>query len=190
VATLVAMATTLLLARHGETDSNRERRWQGQSETSLNDAGREQARALGRGLAADPPEAVYCSDLERARETAELVAAELGMTTRPDPRLREVDVGELAGQSVAELPGEWQRPLDYLLAHRPDIFEQMRSHVLVALREIAAAHEGGRVLVVTHGGPIAAAWFASGGSRDERPTVGNCHVLPIRIEDGAIARID
>jgi probable phosphoglycerate mutase len=184
------VATTLLLARHGETDSNRERRWQGQSETSLNAAGREQARALGRDLASDPPEAIYCSDLDRARETAELVAAELGLTPRPDPRLREVDVGDLAGRSVAELPGEWARPLDYFLAHRPDDFEEMRSRVVVALREIAAAHEDGRVLVITHGGPIAAAWFACGGTRDGRPTVGNCHVLPIRIEDGVIARID
>lgn len=183
-------ATTLLLARHGETDSNRERRWQGQLQTSLNDAGRAQALALGRELAADPPQAVYCSDLDRARETAGLVAAELGLTARPDARLREADVGDLAGRSVAELPGDRVRPIDYLLAHRPEIFEEMGSRVVGALREIAAAHEGGRVLVVTHGGPIAAAWFACGGSSDERPTVGNCHVLPIRIENGVIARID
>jgi probable phosphoglycerate mutase len=184
------MATTLLLARHGETDSNRDRRWQGQRDTRLNAAGREQARALGRELANDPPQAIYCSDLERARETAELIGAVLGLTPCPDPRLREVDVGDLAGRSVAELPGDWGRPIDYLLAHRPELFEEMRSRVLAAFRDIAAAYEGGRVLVVTHGGPIAAAWFACGGSPDGRPTVGNCHVLPIRIGDGTIARID
>jgi broad specificity phosphatase PhoE len=184
------MTTTLLLARHGETDSNRERRWQGQRQTPLNETGRSQARQLGRGLASDPPLAIYCSDLDRARETAELVAAELGLTARLDPRLREVDVGDLAGLLVAELPGDWTRPIDYLLAHRPDLFDAMRRRVVAALREIAAGHEHGRVLVVTHGGPIAAAWFASGGSPADRPSVGNCHVLPIRIEDGVIARID
>jgi 2,3-bisphosphoglycerate-dependent phosphoglycerate mutase len=151
------VATTLLLARHGETDSNRERRWR---------------------------------DLDRARETADLVAAELGLTARPDPRLREVDVGDLAGRAVADLPGDWARPIDYLLARRRHLFDEMRSRVVAALLEIAAAHEDGRVLVVTHGGPIAAAWFACGGSAAERPSVGNCHVLPIRIENGVIAPID
>ena len=184
------MATVVLLARHGETDSNRERRWQGQRQTPLNDTGRAQARVLARELASDPPQAIYCSDLDRARETADLVAVELGLTARPDPRLREVDVGDLAGRSLAELPGDWARPIDYLLAHRPDLFETMRSRVVAALREIAAAHEDGRVLVVTHGGPIAAAWFACGGSPEERPIVGNCHVLPLRIENGVIARLD
>jgi len=182
--------TTLILARHGETESNRERRWQGQRQTSLNDTGRRQARMLGRELAANPPQAIYCSDLDRARETAELIAAELGLTAQPDPRLREVDVGDLAGRSVAELPGEWARPLDYLLAREPGVFEEMRSRVLAALREIASAHEDERVLVVTHGGPIAAAWLASGGSPEDRPSVGNCHVLRIRIIDGTIARLD
>jgi len=184
------VAATLLLARHGETDSNRERRWQGQRDTPLNDAGREQARALARELAADPPDAVYCSDLLRARETAELVAAPLGLTAQPDPRLREADVGELAGRSVADLPGGWDRPLDYLLARHPDIFEEMRARVIAALGDIAAAHEDERVLVVTHGGPIAAAWLAGRGSRDGRPSVGNCHVLPIRVEGRQITRID
>ena len=184
------MATTILLARHGETDSNRERRWQGQTQTLLNDTGREQARALARELASDPPDAIYCSDLDRARETAEIVGAGLGLDVHPDPRLREVDVGALAGRSVAELQGTWNRPLDYLLAEQPEIFEEMRSRVMDALIEIAAAHEARRVLVVTHGGPIAAAWLASGGAIAKRPTVGNCHVQQIRVRGRTIARID
>src|SRR6476619_5753267 len=116
------MATTILLARHGETDSNRERRWQGQTQTLLNRTGREQARALARELASDPPDAIYCSDLDRARETAEIAGAELGLGVRPDPRLREVDVGALAGRSVGELQGTWNRPRDYLLAEQPEVF--------------------------------------------------------------------
>src|SRR5581483_6290832 len=76
-ATLVVVATTLLLARHGETDWNRERRWQGHADTPLNEAGRDQARALAASLRRDPPVAVYSSDLARARETAEIVAQAL-----------------------------------------------------------------------------------------------------------------
>ncbi len=190
MATLVVVATTLLLARHGETDANRERRWQGQTETELNDNGREQARRLALELAAEPPDAIFCSDLGRARETAEIVGAELVREVQLDPRLREVDVGKLAGRSVAEMHGDWARPLDYLLAEQPAVFEEMRSRVVDALLEIAAAHEGKRVLVVTHGGPIAAAWLACGGEVADRPSVGNCHVQRIRVEGRTMARID
>jgi broad specificity phosphatase PhoE len=66
--------TTLLLVRHGETDWNRDGRWQGGSDTELNDLGREQARALA-GELNGGIDVVYSSDLARARETAEIVCA-------------------------------------------------------------------------------------------------------------------
>ena len=184
------MATTLLLARHGETDSNRERRWQGQTQTALNDTGREQARTLADALVAEPPDLIFCSDLDRARETAEIIGSRLGREVRPDPRLREVDIGHLAGRSVSEMQGDWDRPLDYLLAKQPAVFEEMRSRVIGALLEIAAAYNGKCILVVTHGGPIAAAWLAGGGEPADRPTVRNCHVQRIRVEAGKITRLD
>ena len=86
--------------------------------------------------------------------------------------------------------GDWARPLDYLLAEQPAVFEEMRSRVVDALLAIAAAHEGKKVLVITHGGPIAAAWFACGGEAADRPSVGNCHVQRIRVEGRTMARID
>jgi probable phosphoglycerate mutase len=184
------VSTTLLLARHGETDANRERRWQGQTQTALNDTGREQARTLARELAAEPPDAIFCSDLDRARETAEIIGAEVGRPVFPEPKLREVDVGSLAGKSVTEMHGDWARPLDYLLAKQPEIFEEMRTRVIDALFEIAAARDGERVLVVTHGGPIAAAWFACGGEPTDRPSVPNCHVHRIRVEGRTMTRLD
>jgi len=184
------VATTLLLVRHGETDSNRERRWQGQTETALNDNGRAQARQLARELGSDPPDTIFCSDLDRARETAEIIGAELGREVHAEPRLREVDVGSLAGRSVVEMEGKWARPLDYLLAEQPDIFEEMRSRVIAVLLEIAAAHDGKRILIVTHGGPIAAAWLNCGGEPRDRPTVGNCHVQRVRVEAGKMTRLD
>ena len=95
-----------------------------------------------------------------------------------------------AGRSVAEMQGQWARPLDYLLAKQPHVFEEMRSRVIAVLLEIAAAHEGKRVLVVTHGGPIAAAWLACGGDPADRPSVANCHVQRIRVEGGRMTRLD
>ena len=189
------MATTLLLARHGETDWNRERRWQGHAEIELNNTGRAQARALAGELALDGAAAVYTSDLSRARETAEIVAEEIGMPVTLDPRLREVDVGEWSGLTWSEVEARFPEGARRRLAgetgwEHGEAFEAMGDRVTEALLEIAAAHDGDRVLVVTHGGPITAAWLACGGTFEDRPAVSNCHVLPIRVEGREITRID
>ena len=84
----------ILLARHGETKENRERRFQGQKDVPLSDRGREQARELAEQAATERIAAVYTSPLSRARETAEIVGARIGLVPRPDDRLKEVDVGE------------------------------------------------------------------------------------------------
>ena len=84
----------ILLVRHGETTSNRERRFQGQLDVPLNDTGREQARALAEQARGEGIVALYTSPLVRARETAEIVGARIGLDPRPDDRLKEVDVGD------------------------------------------------------------------------------------------------
>ncbi len=89
--------TELLLARHGETDWNRERRWQGHADPPLNELGRAQARRLAEALAGEQLEAIYASDLRRAHETAEIVGARLGLPVTSDPDLREIDVGSWSG---------------------------------------------------------------------------------------------
>src|SRR6187431_3182247 len=94
------MATTkLLLIRHGETDENHRRVFQGQSGRGLNARGRDQALRLAArfervGLRAA---ALYCSDLERARETADLLSGTLKLEPIADPALREVHVGAWQG---------------------------------------------------------------------------------------------
>ena len=104
--------TTLTLVRHGETDWNARRLIQGSTDIPLNDTGRDQARAtaatLRDRLAADGPVVVASSDLSRARETAQIIAGELGV---PGPRtyrdLRERGYGEAEGVGVDEFRERW-----------------------------------------------------------------------------------
>ena len=135
--------TVLLLARHGETDWNREGRWQGHAPTPLNETGRAQARALARRLAAERLDVVYSSDLPRALETARIVASALGLEIRTEPGLRELDVGSRQGLTSAELDG---------VAWDGETYDAHRERVLAAVHRIVAGHPRGRVLAVTHGG--------------------------------------
>jgi probable phosphoglycerate mutase len=189
------VATTLLLARHGETDWNRERRWQGHADRPLNDLGREQARGLAERLVADPPELVYASDLARARETAEIVAGTLGLDVRLDARLREVDVGEWSGLTTADVErldpeGLERRRLGGTGWQQGESFEAMGARVVEALRDIAALHPGTRLLVITHGGPMRSVWLAAGGALAEWQSSANCDVDELAVEDGEIRWID
>jgi probable phosphoglycerate mutase len=187
--------TTLLIARHGETDWNRERRWQGHADPPLNDLGREQARALAEQLRADPPDALYGSDLARARETAEIVGQRLGLDVRLDSRLREVDVGEWSGLTTAELErlhpdGLRRRRLGGTGWRHGESYEAMGERVGEALHDIATANPERRVLVVTHGGPMCSVWLAGGGELAAWRPSANCDVNEIAVEDGQIRWID
>jgi broad specificity phosphatase PhoE len=138
--------TTLLLVRHGETDWNAERRWQGHADVPLNARGHAQAQTLAEQLAAQPVDAIYASDLSRARDTAAAVAARLGVEVVVDPDLREIDVGPIEGLTAEEARDfeGWQGEPKEAHAER----------VLRAVRRIAERHPGERVLVVTHGGSL------------------------------------
>src|ERR1700704_4943984 len=89
--------TELLLVRHGETDWNAEGKLQGHTDRPLNDHGRRQAQALAERLAGNSIDAVYASDLSRARETAEMVGEKLGLPVLVDPDLREKNWGNWEG---------------------------------------------------------------------------------------------
>src|SRR5262249_58138144 len=93
---------TRRLARHGETDWNRARRWQGHADRPLTERGRAQAVALAERLADIALDAIYASDLRRARETADFVAARQGLAVLELRELREVDVGSWEGLTREE----------------------------------------------------------------------------------------
>src|SRR5436190_1312043 len=89
--------TTLLLVRHGETDWNAAGRLQGHTDRPLNEYGRRQAKELADRLAGEGADAIYASDLSRAKETAEIVGERLGLTVVIDADLREKNWGSWEG---------------------------------------------------------------------------------------------
>jgi broad specificity phosphatase PhoE len=169
--------TTLLLVRHGETDWNAERRWQGHADVPMNDRGLEQARALAERLAAEPVDAIYASDLSRARVTAEIVGERLGVAVVADPDLREIDVGTREGRT-----GDVDAPWD------GEPHEAHAERILRAIHRIAERHPGERVLVVTHGGSMRRVHehlgLENGGPFE------NCTVWTCAHEDGALRPLD
>ena len=192
--------TELLLVRHGETDWNRDRRFQGHADPPLNEMGREQAHALAAELAGERIELVYTSDLCRARETAEIVAASLGADLVALRDLREIDVGEWEGLTWPEI--EERYPEGARAWHEQgfgweagETYDELGERVVAALRRIAADHPEQRVLVVGHGGTIRATRAFLEGlsvpeSRSRSRPIGNCEVFRVVTEDGTFRGID
>ena len=179
--------TTILLARHGETDWNRDHRVQGHSDTLLNDAGRAQARALAAELAGETIDAVYSSDLARAHETARILAESRGLHVITVRDLRERHFGTWEGLTDDEVLARFPHAAD-----RPwgdaETQEEMGERVFAALRRIGEAHPDQRVLVVSHGGPLRRVLAHCG--VDEVDRIDNCHVVRIEIVDGAVRGLD
>ena len=154
----------LILIRHGETEWNATLRYMGQAAVPLNDTGRAQARAAAERLRRYAAVALYTSDLVRAAETAEIIGAAIGLTPRPMPELREIDVGQWEGLTPEEL---YRRFPDHMREYERDpaptvrlggeSYAQLQERALVALNTIQRAHQlGDTVLAVSHGGTIRA----------------------------------
>ena len=146
----------LILVRHGESTWNAEERLQGQLDPPLSERGREQSRALAGILDGPAADRVVCSDLGRARETAELLGLRPG---RFDPRWREIDVGEWGGVVAAEIDAQGGELTNWRGGPRTapsgETWDDFSARVAGAVDELVAA--GGPWLVVCHGGCIRAA---------------------------------
>lgn len=157
-----ASLTRICLVRHGETDWNVGDRIQGHIDVELNALGRVQAAAAGARLAGEHFSAFYSSDLARAWQTAEAIAAAIGLAPQPLPEFRERRYGVFEGLTRGEASQRY--PLEYAaIVHRdadcipPGGGESLAQHaqrVAAALQRLAAAHAGGSVLIVTHGGVL------------------------------------
>jgi broad specificity phosphatase PhoE len=151
---------TIHLVRHGETDWNVERRLQGWTDIPLNATGVRQARATALALADRDIGAVISSDLSRARETAELIAAELGIEVVTDPALRERNYGVAEGQRNSELDLQFDGRLDERWADPDFTFEGGETRRDVYLRlgafltELLTSLPPNEIVLVSHGGAL------------------------------------
>ena len=154
--------TRLVLVRHGQTAWNLEGRAQGHTDIELDDTGRAQAAALAPYIAQMAPAALWSSDLARAVQTAEQLAVTTGLEIRRDPRLREFDVGERAGLTIAEFAerhpeayGSWRD--GHITGHvrGAETPDDVVARAVPALQEIwAATGAGETTIVVAHGASL------------------------------------
>ncbi len=203
---------TLYLIRHGETEWNKGSVYQGHTDVPLSGLGLRQAAAVARRLADEPLDAVYSSDLGRARQTAETVAAAQAQVQRNGggngngldrpvppvicaPELREIDVGLCAGKTRTE--SELAFP-DVFRAMRTDpagtrmpggeSFADLYERVSRAVMGIAAARPEGKLALVSHGGSIRAVLCLALGmplNRRSRLAVDNCSISVVTFDQGA-----
>ncbi len=138
------METEILLVRHGETVDNARQIMQGQTQGELNQRGREQARQVAERLAAETVDAVVASDLRRAIQTAEAIAAPHGLKVETTPLLRERDWGGFTGRFIPDLRGEtWPDDIE----SEEDLLSRARSFLIY----MTATYPGKRVVAVGHG---------------------------------------
>jgi 2,3-bisphosphoglycerate-dependent phosphoglycerate mutase len=153
--------TRVLAIRHGETAWNRDARIQGQIDIPLNEAGLAQARSLAQALAEDALAAVYSSDLLRAHQTAEAVAAVQGLVVQADVGLRERHFGDFEGRTyheidadLPELAQRWRRRDPDFGPPGGEVLKAFFARSVSAIERIAASHRGQTIAVVCHGGVL------------------------------------
>jgi 2,3-bisphosphoglycerate-dependent phosphoglycerate mutase len=153
--------TELVLIRHGETDWNRELRFQGQVDVPLNATGHEQARRVAERLAGERFDQLYVSDLIRTRQTAQPTSDRLGLAGLSDAALREQNFGRVDGMRTEDIqtqhPDAWANWVQFredFAFEGAETVRQFHARVLGAVRRIVAAHAGQTLLVVTHGGVL------------------------------------
>jgi probable phosphoglycerate mutase len=150
-------ASRLVVWRHGQTSWNAAERMQGQVDIPLDATGLAQARAIAPELAALRPQALYTSDLSRARQTAETLAALTGLPVREDKRLREIDTGSISGLTRAEFlerfPGlRVNAGPDDRRGGDGESERQVATRMAACLTDIARVHEdGATVVAASHG---------------------------------------
>jgi len=152
--------TTTLLLRHGQTPLSIEKRFSGTGDPELTEAGLAQAAAAAERLRHSAATAVVTSPLRRAVQTAELVAAALGVEVEVEKDLRETDFGDWEGYTFAEVRKRWPAELDAWLASTAveppygESFDATTTRVRQARDRVLARHGGQTVVLVSHVTPI------------------------------------
>jgi probable phosphoglycerate mutase len=186
--------TELILIRHGETDCNRELRFQGQLDVPLNPTGLLQAQRLAQRLALEPIDVIVSSDLQRAHQTARVLARTGGPLLHAG--LREQHFGIAEGLRVTDIqqrhPQAWQQWLRFDPDFAFEGGESLRAfhaRVLQAVQALARQHAGQRLAIVTHGGVLDMVWRTAlgrplGGPREA--DIPNAGINRVRVRTGGI----
>ena len=154
-----AERVNLFLVRHGETEANRQGLALGRADVPLNENGRKQATQLSAALSGDPIVAVYSSPLVRAVETAGPIAAtHQQLPVQIEPRLIEMDIGDLDGLTFAQVRERYPRLLElWTSAEGPraampggERLQDVQRRATEAMELIAKRHSGGGACLVTH----------------------------------------
>ncbi len=158
------MSVKIILIRHGITDWNLARRYQGHTDIPLNEKGREQARELASMLAKEPIDVIYSSDLSRAYETAQIIAEGRNIPIQKSKTLRETHFGQWEGLTMDEIYSKCPEDVtrlkkDPVHGKRPggESRKMMYERVKTTLEKIIRDHPGKTVAVVSHQGALAAA---------------------------------
>jgi len=185
----------ILLIRHGQTDWNVEGRWQGHLDQPLNATGMEQARALAEYLRDRPIDAVYSSDLARARVTAEQIAEPHRLAVITDVRWREQDLGVFQGLTTSEISGKYPEEMrqlreNYLDFAPPEAETRrvMQDRAFAAYSEILVHETGSDIAIVSHGGTIRVLLYKFFGEDILRRSVHNTSISIIET-DGKTQRL-
>ncbi|GAB2224015.1 hypothetical protein Drorol1_Dr00004761 [Drosera rotundifolia] len=191
--------TEIILVRHGETDWNALGKLQGQLDVDLNEVGRQQAVAVAERLSTEPHvSAVYSSDLKRAYETAEIIAAKCGaLKVIRDPTLRERHLGYLQGHVYSELnrlkPEAYRAFIsaksDQEIPGGGESIDQLYQRCTSSLQRIAEKHRGERVIVVSHGGVIRSLYRRAAPKGRSGGKVHNTSVGIIRLAEGDVLSV-
>ncbi|MDO8279336.1 MAG: histidine phosphatase family protein [Burkholderiaceae bacterium] len=192
--------TELLLIRHGETDWNRELRFQGQVDVPLNALGLEQAHRLGERLAGVAVHKLYCSDLLRTRQTAQPASQRLALDSVNDPALREQNFGLVDGMRVDDIKSQypdawtgWLRFQEDYAMPQGESTRQFHARVMDAIYRLGVTHPGQTLLVVTHGGVLDMVYrtaLALGLNGPRQTQIPNAGLNRVRLREGGIDILD
>jgi broad specificity phosphatase PhoE len=151
----------ITLVRHGQSTGNAANCYTGQTDVALSQLGLQQAELTARVLAREPFSAIYASDLQRARVTAEAIARLHNLPVNTMEMLREIDLGEFQGHSFDEVAKKFPREFAALARKDLDVaipggesHRQVRDRVIKAFTAIINQHQQGNILFVVHGGVI------------------------------------
>lgn len=155
--------TKVIFIRHGQTSWNKEKKYQGHSDISLNENGLRQAELVGKRLAVEKINAIYSSDLLRARQTAEHIAQYHALPIITKQGFREINFGVWEGLTYQEIMESWPAIFTTMYSQpsltcppQGESFDMMRQRVIMELRPCITNHQNETIVIVSHGGTMRA----------------------------------